>query len=100
MKLLDVISFTLQRTPYQPSGTPNYRRIAPVRGGTPSTHAGLHPKGRETAVIQALYALAEFDFSGNQLCEFVQDCVALYLEDPSPQVSLLNPKPETRNPKP
>ncbi len=96
MKLLDVISFTLQRTPYQPSGTPNYRRIAPVRGGTPSTLAGHYQKGRETAVIQALYALAEFDFSGNQLCEFVQDCVALYLEDASPQVRLTAAKTSSR----
>eukprot|EP00960_Hanusia_phi_P069061 766993-Hanusia_phi.AAC.4 len=31
MKLLDSISFTLQRTPYQPSGTPNSRRIVPLR---------------------------------------------------------------------
>ena len=52
MKLLDSISFTLQRTPYQPSGTPNYRRIAPVRGGTPSALAGQKGKGREAAVIQ------------------------------------------------
>jgi len=89
MKLLDSISFTLQRTPYQPSGTPNYRRIAPlVRGGTPSASAGPNAKGREAAVIQALFALAEFDFSGNQLCEFVEDCVSLFLDDSSPQVRL------------
>ena len=92
MKLLDSISFTLQRTPYQPSGTPNYRRIAPVRGGTPiggGAASGPRSKDREAAVMQALGALAEFDFAGHQLSEFVQDCVALYLEDATPRVRLV-----------
>ena len=39
--------------------------------------------------MQALGALAEFDFAGHQLSEFVQDCVALYLEDATPRVRLV-----------
>jgi FKBP12-rapamycin complex-associated protein len=84
LRLLDSISFILQRTPYQPSGTPKSRRIAPLRatGGVDDGH------DRQQAAIQALQALAKFDFEGTQLLEFVRDCVATYLDDNNPEVRL------------
>jgi FKBP12-rapamycin complex-associated protein len=90
LKLLDSISFTLQRTPYQPSGTPSHRRIAPLRPATggASRVGGAAGEQRQHSVTRALEALTEFDFAGNNLSEFVKDCVAPYLEDPAPPVRL------------
>ena len=55
LRLLDAVSFILQMTPYQPSGTPKNRRIAPFRSQT--IGPGDDTFERHQAVIQALQAL-------------------------------------------
>lgn len=55
LRLLDAISFILQRTPYQPSGTPKNRRITPFRAQ--SVGPGEDTFERHQAVSQALQGL-------------------------------------------
>jgi FKBP12-rapamycin complex-associated protein len=70
LRLLDAVSFILQMTPYQPSGTPKNRRIAPFRSQT--IGPGDDTFERHQAVIQALQALCRLWAALNlkkHLCE-------------------------------
>ncbi|ANB15187.1 phosphatidylinositol kinase-related protein kinase TOR1 [Sugiyamaella lignohabitans] len=91
-RLLDILSLTLNGSPYRAPGSPNhshnmnetaareYREMTLAKDGLSSDMT------ENQLITLALTVLGLFNFKGRSLSDFVKDCVIRYMEHDDPQV--------------